>query len=225
MPFPIQNLVTEILKTLQDEWGFDFDPQTELLPLINLSIADIVWLDPLASVFNVDFTLAKQSLQVLPADAVAIVDVRMDLGTDGVPTGIVTNVTKDHLDASQPGWVADVVGRNGAPTGITHFVNDDRDPRRFYVWPIPDVDSWQVQLVYSQVPDDVTLADDYPLPAMYLGASKLYVMARALARRSEKEAGIDMKLIEYFTAEYKAMMGATVAAIETQLPRKKVNRS
>ena len=105
---------------------------------------------------------------------------------------------------------------------VTHFTNDERDPRRFYLWPAPAASNWQVQLVYSQVPDDVLISDDYPLPAMYLGASKLFILARALAIRDE----VAMKykdLLGYYQQEYDKLVLSTEVAIKKQVPRGKVN--
>lgn len=222
MPFPVSNLLTECSKALRDEVGFEFDPETELLPLLNLSVADIVWKDPLASVFNTPFTAAMQALQVLPGDAVALVDVRFDLGTTGRPQSAITNVQRDNLDAADPLWETQHCGDPGVPAVVTHFTNDERDPRRFYLWPAPSATNWQVQLVYSQVPDDVTISDDYPLPAMYLGASKLFILARALAIRDDVALKYK-ELLGYYQQEYDKLVLSTEVAIKKQVPRGKVN--
>lgn len=227
MPFPNQTIVDQVSKKLWDEIGANYDQQTELLPGLNDSIVEIVWLDPMASVFNMPFPTEPVSLQTIPADAVALINVKANLGTDGTTvTNAITRVPRDHFDSVHPNWQSEVSGAAGVPASPYHYIFDERDPRRFWLWPAP-IANWKVQLEYSQVPDDVTLADDYPLPAMYIPATKDYMLWKALLRRDKAMVGPMSEQLLALATKYESafytLMGATVKAIGEVVPRRKAN--
>lgn len=219
MSITVMEVLTEVSKSMRDEVNFIWDLQTELLPLLNRAVPELVWRDPYASVFNMPFATAAGVLQTIPADAVALINVKRNLGANGTtPGNIITDVPRDSLDADLPSWPTTTAA---API---HYVFDSRDPRRFYLWPQPP-SPWFVELEYAQVPNDVAIGDPFPLPEMYAAAVQHWIKAIAYSSNMELYGGIGAKLSEFYMAQFNATMAATVPAIGESVPKNTVNRT
>lgn len=224
MTSTVQKVLDEVSKILKDEWSFEFDQATELLPLLNRAVPEIVWRDPMASPVIAPLLCADGRTQTIPADAVALIDVRCNLGATNVGSGnIITKVPRDHMDAARPSWPTDVMGSPGVPAAPRHYTTDERLPRFFDLWPQPN-GTWWVEIRFSFVPDDVAAGDNFPLPDMYIASCEHWMIANALAGRRPQLDAQGQFLVAYHTQEFEKSMGATVAGTVATVPSNTVNR-
>lgn len=176
--------------------------------------------------FNLTLRGAKQEL---PPAGASLVKITRNLGADGQTPGVpVTHVPWDDMDACQPTWQEDVCGVSGLPAAPVHYLTDSRDPKRFYLWPHPNVMTTPayVELVYRAVPDTVGLTDNFPLPALYEPLVKYYVIGHALLRMDKDDARYK-KALELATMYLKLFDDATKqteATTTKTVPRNIVNR-
>ncbi len=177
MPVTVSALLARVSKTLYDETNVVY-AQQELLDHLNAAVAEIVQLDTKAYMVNMPLQCVPGSLQVLPGDAVALVDVRFNTDASNVAGRTVTAVSMEHLQAARPDW------HRSPPSAVTrHYGADPRDPKRYYVWPPQPDPAGYLQVVYQGVPDDVALTDNFPLPDLYAEAAYLFMLYHALLRR------------------------------------------
>lgn len=179
------------------------------------------------------FTLSKIGpRQELTPDGASLIDVRMNLGVDGqTMSNAITKVPKDSLDASRPSWPMDVCGISEQPTTPQHYMTDPDDPKRWYLWPYPNVMSspWFVQLIYRSVANDVGLTDAFPLPSLYWNVVKAYMLWHVPLRLDKRgmdasmAAAID-KLVTSSMNEFNTALGLTAAATRKTIPRDTVNK-
>lgn len=94
-------------RKILDESNDEYTEQN-LLDLYHLAINEIINLVPRAHSDSRTWKLAAATRQVIPADAVEIVDVIMNMGTDGlVPGAAIRETTLDIMKTLLPGWEAD----------------------------------------------------------------------------------------------------------------------
>lgn len=121
-------------------------PRPELLNWLNDAQRQIVLHRPDAHAANEEFSVSESNtLQALPAAALRLIDVvRNSSGR------AITLVDRRILDEQNPNWHID-----GESSQVEHYVYDERDPRRFYLYPKPTTDV-KVQLIYSSAPSALT---------------------------------------------------------------------
>lgn len=220
MPYLVSDIFTRVSKTLYDEAGVVWNNQSgadsELMQHLNAAISDIVDLDPKAKVFDGPLPLVSGIKQLLPGDAVAIIDVTHNMGSDGATPGpnITVISSLKHARRALRNWA------NSPPSPIIrHWVADDRDPRVYWNWPpVPAGVTVYANTVYAQVPDDlVNLTDPFPLPDMYAEAAWAYVVSHAFMRNDKYG---DPKKASMFNAAYLQTMGqASTTAQKTRVGR------
>lgn len=113
---------------------------------------------------------AGSTRQVLPADAISLIDMPRNLGPDGLTPGYaITIADRQTLDTANAAWHTALTS-----TYINNYTYDDRAPNTFYVTPPPSVTvDVYVELVYSKNPAAVTaltqaldILDIYQAPLM-----------------------------------------------------------
>ncbi len=152
MPYSAQDIVNRVRDTLIDPTPWTYWSDVALLGHINNAIGAIVQLDKKASVVNAPFQLAAGTKQLLPPDAVALIDIPRNMGTNGATPGrAITMISMEDLIAWRPRW-------NSDPTSpvIRHVMATPEDPRRWYNWPPSDGTNY-AEIQYEQVPDDIAL--------------------------------------------------------------------
>ena len=184
MPYTVQEVLTDVSKTLYDEDGviwYNGDgqlAQSELIAHLNAAIVDIVTLDPKASTYNGAFTAVAGAKQMLPDSALAFLDLPYNLDSTGlIPGRAITKVEIATLNAYKPSWYA------SPPSPETrHVAVDSEEPRAFYCWP-PCRAGDKKQIKYPFVPANVALLTDvFPLPDIYKDSVYLFVLWRAFTR-------------------------------------------
>jgi hypothetical protein len=154
-------------------------PRTELLNWLNDAQRQIVLHRPDAHAVNEDFSVTVQNtLQTLPANALRLIDVvRNTTGRS------VTHVDRRILDEQSPNWHTE-----NASDQVEHYIYDDRDPRRFYLYPLPTVNV-SVQIVYSSAPVSIgTETDVIGLDDIYANPILDFMLYRAYSKDADYAA-------------------------------------
>lgn len=128
----------------------------ELIGWINDGQAAIALQKPDATAKNVATKLIAGTKQTLPADGVRLLDLRRNMGLDGLTAGrAIREVQMDIMDAETPNWHSGV-----ASATVLHYMFDLRDPHNFYVYPPQPASPGYVELVYSAQPAKVAAVTD-----------------------------------------------------------------
>ena len=103
----VGSIVAQVKRRILDESNDDFS-DTQLLDLYNLANKKIVTLQP-AAYTTIDIVLlAAGNKQSIPADGIAIMDVRRNFGTDGqTPGRVVRQVEPLSMQSLVPTWATD----------------------------------------------------------------------------------------------------------------------
>lgn len=122
-----QDVITEVRRLVQDEATPYRYSDTTLLGHVNQTLKRISILRPdLFSYIGDIPTTANTVLQSCPADSSRLVEIFQ------VKNGnAITEVSRDMLDQSAPGWVAETAGTP------VNYVRHVRNPNKFFLYPSP----------------------------------------------------------------------------------------
>lgn len=124
-------IIEQVAKDLLDpdgkRWTLD-----DLAGYLNSAQREIVILKPAANVSVRSIKLVPGvTRQTLPPDALALIDITMNMGDDGAKPGSpVTVVEREELDSLAPRWHAETA----TASEIDHYTYDARSPKTFYVY-------------------------------------------------------------------------------------------
>lgn len=167
---------------IQDETNARW-PQAELLKWLNDGQREIVLLKPDSYAQNESVALVAGTKQSIPATGIALIDVVRNMGTGGsTPGRAIRLIQRKILDEQLPDWHTET-----AAAIIKHFTFDDRDPKRYYVYP-PSDGTTKIEVVYSSAPADVTVSDPITLDDIYSNALLDYVLYRAYQKDADYAA-------------------------------------
>jgi len=180
-------IIERVTDTLQDKDNIRW-PRQELLRYINDAQREIVLQRPDASAVTAALQLvANNTRQQIPAIGTRLIEIVRNLGTDGLTAGKAIRLTaREVLDSQVPNW-------HSTPTSatITHFVFDIRNPRVFYVYPVP-ASAVYVEAVYSAAPTDLASeAAVITLDDVYANAIIAFVLMRAYQKDEDFAANSD----------------------------------
>lgn len=155
-----------------------------------------VGLKPDVSTVNEEVTLAPGTKQSIPATGLRLLDVIRN--TTGKMTGISVK-TRQSLDTIRRAWHSDP-----ASTRIEHYVFDDLDPTRFYVYPPAAADT-NVEILYSTVPAphdlstgfEVYSLEPFKLNDAHAPAATDYLLYRAFAKDAETPQNLSRSRAHY----------------------------
>jgi hypothetical protein len=191
-------LIESVARTLQDNTNIRWT-KPELLDYLNDGQREIVLAKPDAYVVNKSLQLVAGCKQVIPADGYLFQRVACDLGVSGATPGRVPrHVDMRIFDEQNPNWRADPAD----PVAL-HYTFDDKDPKRFYVWPPqPAVSPHQVEIVYSAAPPDTSENAPITLDDLWKNALVNYMLYRATSKDAEytREDGLSTKAYATFAA-------------------------
>ena len=122
-----QDVITEVRRLVQDESSPYRYSDATLLGHVNQTLKRILILRPdLFSYIGDIPTTANTVLQSCPADSSRLVEIFQ------VKNGnAITEVSRDMLDQSAPGWVAETAGTP------VNYVRHVRNPNKFFLYPSP----------------------------------------------------------------------------------------
>ena len=159
-------------------------PEPELLDYVNHGQLQTVLHRPDANAVNEALALVDGTKQSVPASGIRFLRAVRNMGADGsTPGRVVREAAWEEMDAGAPDWHFDNTTEGVA---IKHYLFDDRDPSRFYVYPGPTNTSGtavNLEVVYSAEPAKATAADStLTLPDRYLNPVLDWVLYRAFSK-------------------------------------------
>jgi len=153
-----QDVITEVRRLIQDESAPLRYSDAVLLGFVNETLKRMAVLRPdLFSYIGEIGTLADNPIQSCPADSVRLIEIfRVKNGN------AITEVSRDTLDQSTPGWVAETPGTP------VNYVRHVRNPNKFFLYP-PPVGGTILVAEYVQAPRTYGLSEAIDLlPDSYL---------------------------------------------------------
>ena len=182
------NLITRVQDTLQDSTAVRWS-EAELLRYINDAQREIVNFRPESSADHANVQLATGTEQTIPDVGLRLIKVVRNMSTTGgSSTGAraIRLVDINILNAKEPDWHdPTVTGDATHGTIVKHYVFDEDDPRKYYVYPGVSGNAY-VEIVYSRTPTDLanTSATIY-IDDIYGNAIVDYVLYRAYMKDAE----------------------------------------
>lgn len=153
-----QDVITEVRRLIQDESAPLRYSDAVLLGYVNQTLKRMAILRPdLFSLITNISTTANSVLQSCPSDSVRLVEIFRVVNGNAI-----TEVSRDTLDQSTPGWVAESAGTP------VNYVRHVRNPNRFFLYPAPTTGT-QLVAEYVQSPPTYTIGQTIGLlPDSYL---------------------------------------------------------
>lgn len=174
MAVTAQQIIDRAKETLLDPNATRWT-EPELLDYLNAGIKAIVTNKPDAFLVTADVALTpNSSRQSIPTGALQLVDI-VRVVDEG---GAVRQIDRGTLDKMDPDWHS----TSGVPK---HFTQDVRNPKEFYVYPVP-VTAVQVEMVYAGVPADIIISDPIPVDDIYENALYYWILAYAYAKNTKR---------------------------------------
>lgn len=186
MSMTVAQVIDAVTGDLQDAGNVRW-ARADMLQWLNDGQREIVLFRPDASTSVIDHTLTAGYLQAIPNSAIRLMRVIANFSgrvCKNVPVGV--------LDDQKPAW------RNDAQTDTPKaWCYDERDPKRFEVWP-PASASAKLKILVAVAPADcaneaasITLDDQYKGPLMS------YIRHRAYMRDSEDASSSQLSAEAY----------------------------
>jgi hypothetical protein len=153
-----QDVITEVRRLIQDESAPLRYSDAVLLGYVNQTLKRMAILRPdLFSLITNISTTANSVVQSCPSDSVRLVEIFQVVGGNAI-----TEVSRDTLDQTTPGWVAESAGTP------VNYVRHVRNPNRFFLYPAPTTGT-QLTAEYIQSPPAYTIGQTVALlPDSYL---------------------------------------------------------
>lgn len=213
-------VIANVRRVLRDEDSTNYRwTDAVLLTYLNDAQEAIVEVRPEANSVRESILLTRGvTLQdVLPADAVRILDITRNMGSDGnTPGPSITIEDKTRLDVMDRNWH----NTNPAPT-LDHWIFDNRDPKRFFAYPPPPADrDLKVEILYSQIPPEVAdTGADITLPDIYRTTMQYFIQGYALL---EDDPAADFPRGAGWIQTARQALGLQEQAEEAQIPTTKM---
>ena len=151
MSIAASDVITQAAAIYQDT-GYDRVTALDWVRHLNTAIKRLIGLRPDAYYKTTTMQLASGALQELPSEAIRLIDITRNMGSDGATPGTpITEVDKDTLDRTLS-WYAET-----AEPAVEHYAYDDRKPRHFLISP-PCTN--YIELSYSYLPTALTASTD-----------------------------------------------------------------
>ncbi len=169
---------------IQDTTGTRW-PDAELLGWLNDGQREIVLLKPDTHAQNESVVLVAGTKQSIPDEGLSLVDVIRNMGTTPgtTPGRAVRLIRRKILDEQLPDWHTE-----SGSDEIMHYSFDDRDPKRYYVYPPANAGIY-LELVYASAPADVAaVGAAITLDDIYSNALLDYVLYRAYQKDADYAA-------------------------------------
>lgn len=144
-------------------------PNTELQDWLNDAQKQIVLYRPDAKAVNEAFTpTINQTKQTIPAAGLKLIDVMRNLAGD---KKAIRKIERAVLDDQISGW-----HNSTATINVEHFIYDSRDPKNFYLYPVPATGA-SIEIIYSTVPAAVSLSAFDGTDTATIGVDDTYASA------------------------------------------------
>ena len=148
------NIISRVQDTLQDTTSVRW-PEAELLRYINDAQREIVNLRPESSSTHQNIQLVTGTEQTLPSGGLRLIKVVRGMSaasTSATGKRAIRIVNVDILNTQEPDWHNPSVSGDAAHgTTPKHYIFDEDDPRKYYVYPGVAGDAF-VEIVFSASP-------------------------------------------------------------------------
>lgn len=171
-----QEIISISQQQMADDAGVMFPPD-ELVPYVNLAIAEIIRVDPRAYPVTKDVSLVPGARQPLTNEELAILDVICNVSANGTIGPAPTILPRSSLDTLLPDWQSFTAQKT-----VVNVIRDAIDKYTFYVFPPQPVSTDQkLKMILSELPDPIeNVDDDFPLDDSYKLPCIDYVIYLAL---------------------------------------------
>lgn len=170
--------VQSVLKrasTLLLDLGMERWTEDELLMWLNDGQRELAAsVKPDAKVRTIEHVLNQGAKQAVPADGLAILDVRQN--KDGTA---ITPCERSALDRFSPSWM-----QKPLSSSVRHWMPDEH-PNVFYVYPAQNDAPGTVVMTYSAQPATVGAADDIDVRDIYAENLLNFILYRAFLKDAE----------------------------------------
>jgi hypothetical protein len=209
MAVTADKIITRVRTQLIDDLATKRWTDAELLGWLSDGQRTLVAMDPALGDVTGPLPLVVGTLQTLPPNAFMLLDVKRNMGLDGLTPGrVVTVVSRENLDRVDPNWHA-----SRRSDIVFHYIYDPKQPRRYYVYP-PSTGMTQIEVSRAENPADfATLLDEMTVPDLYQTALFDYVMFRA-HEKDDDYAGGEGKAQAYLQLFQMFTTGHTAAVLD-----------
>lgn len=175
------SVIDKVQTVLFDKTGVRWDG-TQILGYLNEGQRVIPNFKPNCYVKNTAQKLSAGTKQTLPDDAIQLIDVPRNMGTDGTTPGWAVRITsRERLDAMTPGWHCGT-----ADAEVRHYMYSPLDPKHFYVYPPqPAANQGYVDLIYGAIPPDATINGTIQVDDIYEAPLVDYCLYRSFQMDTE----------------------------------------
>jgi len=184
MALTVNDLITEAVSQYNDELQDDSDYArikiATWIKYANSALRSLVLVRPDSSVKRTSVQLAAGTHQDVPAEAIRLLAINRNMGTDGSTVGrIITPIGTELLNLTNQLW-----HQATAKTYIDHYMLDDENPRSFFVTPpVHATTAVYVEMEYSWIPtvytattDAIVVSDVYANPMIAWMLYKAYTV-------------------------------------------------
>lgn len=153
----------------------------ELIGWMNFGAKAIIRLKPDANPNRQSVNLTAGLWSSLPSGATLLLDVTMNMGTDGSTEGTpITIVDRKWIDAALPTWTTET-----AATTVKHVIYDPKtNPKEFAVYPQSDGTNY-IEIVTSDIPTTMAAEGNISIGDEYAEALIDYMLYRAYSRDAD----------------------------------------
>ena len=183
-----QHILSRVRNILQDNTGVRWT-DGEMFDYLSDGQREIANFRPDATATHANVQLATGTEQTLPADGLRLLSVSRNMsGTAANATGAraISKVNLDVLNSEEPSWHdPTVTGKATHGTIVKHYIFDERDPRKYYVYPGVAGNAY-VEVIYSKNPTSIGANTDLiQVDDIFANALINFVLYRAYLKDAE----------------------------------------
>lgn len=182
MGIPVSDILVRLDDLMSDEdrirWSVN-----ERIRWISDAGREIVLRRPAARAVTQNLTLVAGSYQTTPEGTAQLLDVTRNIKAGNIPGSAVRIADRQGIDDAEPDW-------HSAKASVTqHYMQDDRSPTTFYVYP-PAVAGALVEVLLAVPPPAVTAqGDTIDMRAEFIGPIVDWCLYRMHSKDSEYSQG------------------------------------
>lgn len=183
-----QHILSRVRNILQDNTGVRWT-DGEMFDYLSDAQRDIANLRPDATATHANVQLATGTEQTIPTDGLRLISVNRNMSgtaTDATGARAVSKVNLDVINSEEPSWHdPTVTGRAAHTTVVKHYMFDQRDPRKFFVYPGVAGNAY-VEVIYSKNPTNIGANTDLiQVDDIFANALINFVLYRAYLKDGE----------------------------------------
>lgn len=182
MSIPVSDILSRLDDLMSDDdrvrWTVD-----ERVRWISDAGREIVLRRPAARAVTQNMALIAGTLQATPDGTAQLLDVTRNIKAGNLPGAVVRITDRQIMDDADPDW-------HSTKAGVTqHYMQDDRTPTTFYVYP-PAVAGALVEVLLAVPPPAVTTSSDtIDMRAEFIGPIVDWCLYRMHSKDSEYSQG------------------------------------